>query len=187
MIAATITDLPLRGLRLIHRNQIADSRGYFFRLFCAQELAEVGWHKSIAQVNHTYTAKCGTIRGMHYQIPPYAEMKLVSCIHGEVFDVAIDLRANSSTYLQSHKQILSAANCSALLIPEGFAHGFQTLSNDCELIYMHTARYNSQAEAGLRFNDPLLAISWPAPITTISVRDESHPLLTNSFKGIKLS
>ena len=185
MSATTITDLPLSGLRLIERRHLGDSRGFLSRLFCAQELAGAGWHKSIAQVNHTYTAKRGTIRGMHYQMPPYDEMKLVSCIRGEVCDVAIDLRSYSPTYLQSYMQTLSAANCCALLIPEGFAHGFQAQTNDCELIYLHTASYNPQAAAGLRFNDPLLAISWPTPISIISSRDKSHPLLENTFKGIK--
>jgi dTDP-4-dehydrorhamnose 3,5-epimerase len=122
---------------------------------------------------------------MHYQTAPNAEMKLVSCIRGEVWDVAIDLRANSPTFLQPHVQTLSSDNCCALLIPEGFAHGFQAQSDDCELIYLHTASHNPKAEAGLRFNDPCLSISWPIPVTTISVRDQSHPLLTKHFRGLK--
>jgi dTDP-4-dehydrorhamnose 3,5-epimerase len=182
----TVTNLSLNGLKLIERQCIVDSRGFLSRLFCAEELAVAGWHKPIAQINHTYTAKRGTVRGMHYQMATHAEMKLVSCIRGEVWDVVIDLRSNSPTFMQSHAQTLSAKNYYAMLIPEGFAHGFQTQTEDCELVYLHTTGYYPQAEAGLRFNDPRLNIKWPIPINEISARDNSHPLLTNQFKGIKV-
>jgi dTDP-4-dehydrorhamnose 3,5-epimerase len=123
---------------------------------------------------------------MHYQMAPYAEMMLVSCIRGEVWDVAIDLRPDSPTFLQWQAQTLSAENCCAMLIPEGFAHGFQAQTDDCELIYLHTVGYSPQAEAGLRFNDPRLAIAWPIPIREISARDQSHPLLTTQFRGVNV-
>ena len=178
--------LPLAGLKLIERQQISDARGSLSRLFCSEELAVAGLRKPIAQINHTYTDKRGTLRGMHYQTAPVAEMKLVSCIRGEVWDVAIDLRINSPTFLQSHAQRLSADNCCALLIPEGFAHGFQAQTDECELIYLHTASYSPQAEAGLRFVDPRLAINWPIAVSEISSRDKSHPLLTNNFTGINV-
>ncbi len=181
-----VTGLSLTGLKLIQRQRLGDARGSLSRLFCAEELAVAGWHKPIAQINHTRTAQRGTIRGMHYQMAPHAEMKLVSCIRGEVWDVAIDLRSNSPTFLQSQAQTLSADNCCAMLIPEGFAHGFQAQTDDCELIYLHTAGYSPQAEAGLRFNDPRLAITWPIPVSEISARDQSHLLLTTQFRGINV-
>jgi len=181
-----VTSLPPAGLKLIERQRPSDARGFLSRIFCAEELAFTGLHKPIVQINHTYTRKRGTLRGMHYQTAPNAEMKLVSCIRGEVWDVAIDLRTNSPTFLQSYAQKLSADNCCALLIPEGFAHGFQSQCDDCELIYLHTSSYSPQAELGLRFNDPLLAIPWPIPVIEISSRDQSHPLLTEYFSGINV-
>ena len=186
MTRFTITDLSLAGLKLIERQRFGDARGYLSRLFCADELASAGWHKLVAQINHTRTARRGTVRGIHYQTPPHAEMKVVTCIRGEVWDVAVDLRAHSPTFLQWQAQILSAENAHSLLIPEGFGHGFQTLVDDCELLYMHTEAYAPQAECAVRFDDPRPAISWPLPVAEISVRDQSHSLLTTQFNGIKL-
>lgn len=180
----TITDLPLAGLKLIARQRLGDARGFLSRLFCADELAAAGWHKPIAQINHTRTALRGSIRGMHYQMPPHAEMKLVSCIRGEVWDVAVDLRANSPTFLQWHAQTLSADNGQAMLIPEGIAHGFQTITDDVEMLYLHSVAYTPAAEAALRFDDPCLGITWPLPMTEISARDQVHALLSPAFKGI---
>lgn len=182
----TITDLCLPGLKIIERQCISDTRGFLSRLFCANELAVAGWHKPICQINHSLTEKRGTVRGFHYQMATHTEMKLVTCIRGEVWDVVIDLRSDSPTFLQSHAQTLSARNCNAVLIPEGFAHGFQAQTEDSELVYFHTAGYCPQSEAGLRFDDPLLAVKWPIPAGEISVRDQSHPYLTTQFKGIKL-
>ena len=179
-----VTDLSLNGLKLIERKCLGDARGFLSRIFCAEELAIAGWRKHISQINHTLTAKRGTVRGMHYQKSTHAEMKLVTCIRGEVWDVSIDLRPNSPTFLRSHTQTLSADNCSAILIPEGFAHGFQAQTDDCELIYLHTVVHNPQAEAGLRYDDPSLAISWPISVSEISDRDQSHPLLSVQFRGV---
>lgn len=182
----TITDLPMSGLKLIERQRLGDARGFLSRLFCSDELAVIGWQKSIVQINHTRTSQLGTIRGLHYQTPPHAEMKLISCIRGKVWDVAVDLRANSPTFLQSHAQTLSGENGHALLIPEGFAHGFQALSDDSELLYMHTEAYSPKAEAGLRFDDKRLGIKWPLPVTEISERDRGHSLIISKFNGIQL-
>ena len=182
----TVTSLSLSGLRCITRQRLGDSRGFLSRLFCSEELAAAGWQRPIAQINHTLTAQPGTIRGLHFQNPPHAEMKLVSCIRGEVWDVAVDLRTNSPTYLQWHAEVLSAENGRALLIPEGFAHGFQTLTENCELLYLHSAAYAQGAEGGLRFNDPQLNITWPGPVAEISARDQAHPFLTPDFKGLDL-
>ena len=186
MTRFTTTDLPLTGLKLIERQRLGDDRGFLSRLFCSDELAVAGWQKSIAQINHTFTSQRGTVRGLHYQTPPHAEMKLVSCIRGEVWDVAVDLRSNSPTFMQWYAQTLSEENGYALLIPEGFAHGFQTLKNDCELLYLHSEVYVPQAETGLRFNDERLAITWPLTAAEISARDLTHPFLTSKFNGIKL-
>jgi dTDP-4-dehydrorhamnose 3,5-epimerase len=182
----TVTALPMAGLKLIERQRLGDSRGFLSRLFCARELAATGWHKPIAQINHTHTAQRGTVRGMHYQQPPYAEMKLVTCIQGEVWDVAIDLRAGSPTFLHWHAELLSADNQYAMLIPEGFAHGFQTLSDHVALLYCHTVPHNSAAEAALNAQDPRLAIQWPITITELSVRDTNHPLIDTQFTGVSL-
>lgn len=180
----TITDLALPGLKLVARQRLGDARGFLSRLFCVDELAAAGWHKPIAQINHTRTALRGSVRGMHYQMPPHAEMKLVSCIRGEVWDVAVDLRANSPTFLQWHAQTLSADNGHAMLIPEGFAHGFQTITDDVEMLYLHSVAYNPTAEAALRFDEPRLRITWPLAVTEISARDRAHALLPPAFEGI---
>lgn len=179
-----VTDLPLSGLKLIQRQRLGDSRGHLSRLFCAEELAAAGWVKQIAQINHTYTAKCGTVRGMHYQCPPHAEMKLVTCLRGEVWDIAVDIRAGSTTFLHWHAERLSADKGCALLIPEGFAHGFQSITDAAELIYCHSTAHDAVAEAGLNPQDTRLAIDWPLPVTDLSERDRRHPLLADSFLGI---
>jgi len=179
-----VTSLPIGGLKLIERTVLGDSRGHFARLFCAEELSTAGWIKPIAQINHTYTLKKGTVRGMHYQRSPYSEMKLVTCIRGELLDVAVDLRNDSDTYLQYHSELLSAENGKALLIPEGFAHGFQALTDDIELIYCHSMFYNAEAEAGISPWDKRLNIEWPLPITEISDRDQNHPLIDQCFNGL---
>ena len=182
----SISDTLIAGLRIIERKPLSDSRGFLARIFCADELKKVGWKKPIAQINQTLTKKRGTVRGIHFQNAPHAEMKLVSCLQGEIWDVAIDLRKNSPTFLHYHSEKLSAENCRALLIPEGFAHGFQTLTDDCELLYLHSAFYTRDAEAGIRPNDPYLGISWPLDFFEISRRDAEHPLLNDQFIGIEL-
>jgi dTDP-4-dehydrorhamnose 3,5-epimerase len=175
----------LAGLKLVERQRLGDSRGFLSRLFCAEELAAAGWLKPVAQINHTYTARQGTVRGMHFQLPPHAEMKLVSCVRGEVWDVAVDLRAASSTFLQWHAERLSADNNRALLIPEGYAHGFQALTADVELLYCHSAAYASAAERGLHPLDARLGIVWPLPVTEISARDAAHPPIEAGFEGVR--
>jgi dTDP-4-dehydrorhamnose 3,5-epimerase len=176
---------PIAGLTLVQRLRLEDSRGFLSRFYCADEFKVTGVHQSIAQINHTLTRSRGAVRGMHFQLPPHAETKVVSCLHGEVFDVAVDLRKNSPTFLQWHGALLSAENQRSLLIPEGFAHGFQALTDDCELIYLHTAAYQPAAEGAVNANDPRLAISWPLEITEMSDRDCAHPLLVAEFEGFE--
>lgn len=170
----------------MERQRLGDHRGFLARLFCAGELAEAGWTRPITQINHTMTARKGTVRGLHFQHPPQAEMKLVSCIRGEVWDVAVDLRAESPGFLAWHAERLSAENGRALLIPEGFAHGFQALTDEAELLYCHSAAYAPEAEGGLNPLDPRLAIAWPLEIADMSERDRAHPLLDAGFAGVRL-
>ncbi len=166
--------LTLSGLFRVSRTSRADDRGSFSRLWSSDSLSEHGFPNGPVQVNHSISHQRGTVRGLHYQRPPYMETRLVSCIRGEIFDVAVDLRPESATYLKWHAELLSAANGHALLVPEGFAHGFQTLTDNCEIVYCHSKSYTPESEAGLAFDDPLLAIAWPLPATFISERDRSH-------------
>lgn len=181
-----IHNTPLAGLKVVERQQIGDSRGFLSRLFCASELAAAGWTDPVKQINHTLTQKRGTVRGMHFQLPPHAEMKLVSCIKGAVLDVVVDVRAGSPTFLQWHAEELSTSNCRALMIPQGFAHGFQTLEDNCELIYLHSAAYAADAEAGLNALDARLAITWPLAVAERSARDVQHAMLNPQFTGVAL-
>jgi dTDP-4-dehydrorhamnose 3,5-epimerase len=181
-----ILDTPLQGLKLIQRNPIGDHRGYLERMFCGGELQPLIPGRCIVQINHTLTSKRGTVRGLHFQYPPDADTKIVSCLRGEVFDVAVDLRQGSPTFLHWHAEILSANNHRTLLIPEGFAHGFQTLIENCELLYFHTAAYQPGAEGGLNVEDPRLNIQWPEAVIELSSRDAGHPLVTEDFAGVKI-
>ena len=181
-----ITDLPLTGLKLVERFRLSDKRGFLTRMFCTEELAEAGWKTEISQINHSYTSCRGTVRGLHFQHPPYAEKKLVNCIKGRIWDVAVDLRVDSETFLSWHAEELSAENNRALLIPEGFAHGFQALTDDVELMYCSSKAYHPEAEAGVDPRDPRLAIEWPLEITVLSDRDGNHPLIDNDFAGVSL-
>ena len=182
----TFFDTPLAHLKIIERQRLEDARGFLSRLFCSDDFAIAGWHKPIAQINQTRTQKQGTVRGLHFQHAPYGEMKLVTCLRGAVWDVAVDLRGESATFLQWYGLELSATNCRALLIPEGFAHGFQTLVEDSELFYLHSTAYAPGAEAGLNPIDPRLSIAWPLPVAELSDRDAKHLMLDDQFKGIRL-
>jgi dTDP-4-dehydrorhamnose 3,5-epimerase len=181
-----VRDTPLGGVCVLHRHPVGDNRGFLERLFCDEELKPLIGERRIRQVNLTMTARRGTIRGMHFQYPPSAEMKFVTCISGSIFDVAVDLRRNSPTFLRWHGEVLSDDSHSALVIPEGCAHGFQTLTDDCEILYLHTAPYAAAAEAGVHPRDPRLAIAWPETVTELSARDNSHAMLRDDFEGMVL-
>lgn len=180
----TVSDTAIAGVRVVERTALGDARGSLTRLFCARELQQAGWPDPIAQINHSRTTARGSIRGLHYQRPPAAERKLVNCIRGEVFDVVVDLRRGSPTFLRWHGELLSAGNGRALLIPQGCAHGFQSLCDEAELIYLHSAFYAPELESGISPFDPRLAIAWPLPVTAISDRDAGHPPLSPAFDGI---
>jgi dTDP-4-dehydrorhamnose 3,5-epimerase len=179
-----VSDTSLQGLKLIQRKPSSDSRGYLERMFCSDELKELIPGKNILQINHAFTAKCGSVRGLHFQYSPDTEAKFVSCLRGEVFDVAVDLRRGSPSFLCWHAEILNSKNHKTFLIPEGFAHGFQTLTRDCEILYFHTAHYRPASEGGVNATDPKLAIQWPMTITEQSDRDIAHPMLNQDFKGL---
>jgi dTDP-4-dehydrorhamnose 3,5-epimerase len=175
---------PLSGVCLVRRSRQEDARGFLSRIFCADELAAVGWQGPIAQINQTVTTNKGTVRGMHFQHPPYAEWKLVSCLGGRVWDVAVDLRCGSATFLQWHAECLDAEEGTALLIPAGFAHGFQALSDNAELLYCHSHAFAPEAQGGLNPTDPRLSIRWPLGISHMSDRDAQAPLISSSFPGV---
>lgn len=179
-----IADLPLKGLHLIERVPIGDQRGYLERLFCTDVLAQKGLNTSVAQINRTLTHRAGTVRGLHFQYPPHSEVKLVSCLRGTVFDVAVDLRANSTTFLQWHAEILSAEKHKSLYIPVGFAHGFQTLEDECEMLYLHSAAYSAASEGGISPLEPRIGIEWPGAFVEISSRDRGHRPLPADFHGL---
>lgn len=179
-----IHDTPIPGLRLVQRDLVGDERGFLDKLYDADALGGLLPGRVIAQVNFTRTRHAGTVRGLHFQHPPHAECKLVSCLRGEVYDVAVDLRRGSPTFLRWHAERLGADNRRSLLIPEGFAHGFQALEADCDLLYLHTASHVPEAEGGLHPQDPRLAIRWPLPVALLSSRDAGHALLDDGFAGV---
>ena len=178
------TPTLLAGSYVIDLEPKSDERGWFARYYCKGEFNKIGHTKEWVQLNHSVTNKKGSVRGMHFQVHPYKEIKMLRCIAGSVYDVIIDLRKDSDTFLKWTGVELSAANKKMLYIPEGFAHGFQCLEDNCELIYHHSAFYQPGAEAGIRYNDPLINIKWLLPLTIISPRDEEHHFLNENFKGI---
>ncbi|MBW7875150.1 MAG: dTDP-4-dehydrorhamnose 3,5-epimerase family protein [Candidatus Cloacimonetes bacterium] len=181
-----VTKTPLDGLLVLHKKPLCDDRGHLSRLFCQRNFFELGLEFPIVQINHTLTKQSGTVRGMHYQNPPYAEKKLVQCIRGSIWDVAVDLRSDSESFLQWFALELCPDNQQCLYIPEGFAHGFQTLEDNSELLYFHSEFYVQNAEGGLNPLDDRLDISWPLPVVGLSERDKNHPLLSDKFKGVCL-
>ena len=181
-----IVGTPLSGLFTVAHEPFADNRGLFERFFCAGELAAILGQRQIVAINHSRTTTVGAVRGLHYQRPPQAEMKLVRCLQGSVFDVAVDIRAGSPTFLQHHGVVLSGQNGRMLVIPEGFAHGFQVLEPNSELLYLHTAAYVPEAEGGLACDDPALAVPWPLAVADLSRRDREHPPIGPDFTGISV-
>lgn len=172
-----ICSLPLSEAALIKTTAVGDHRGAFARFFCLKELSSVIGTRQIVNVNHSYTHRAGVIRGLHFQRHPHQEMKFVRCLKGAVYDVIVDMRQDSPTYLQWHSQVLESKKMDMICVPEGFAHGFQSLEDDSEVIYLATAYYAADAEGGLRYDDPTLNIPWPMKVTGISDKDASHPFL----------
>jgi len=179
-------ETSLTGSFVIDIDCMEDERGWFARTYCKNEFKQIGFTDEWVQLNHSYTKNKGAVRGIHFQKFPFMEIKLVRCIAGKVMDVIIDLRENSTTFLQHCQVELSAQNKKMIFIPHGFAHGFQCLDNDCELLYHHSEYYKPGFEGGIRYNDPLVNINWSEHISDISDRDLTHPLLDNNFKGLKI-
>ena len=177
-----ITELGL-GVKGVKRLALGDARGSLTRLFCAQDFVACGWNKPVAQVNWVENKSRGTLRGLHYQVAPHAEDKLLFCMNGEIHDVVVDVRRGSHSLLQNVAINLSAARSEGLLIPAGFAHGYQCLSDDVKLLYFHSAFHAPSDERGLNPLDPKLNIAWPMPIKNLSERDQSHALTNAIFEG----
>lgn len=175
----------LQDVWRVSRKPIGDDRGFFSRLYCAQEFAAIGLAKPLAQINHSFSRQRGTIRGLHFQYPPHAESKVVTCLAGCIFDVAVDLRRGSPSFLHWFGTELSADNQESLVIPPGFAHGFQTLSDDAEIVYLVTAAYSAQAESGVNPFDPAVGIRWPETVSEISQRDAQREMLNpTEYAGV---
>lgn len=176
---------PIPSLRVLERAQLGDARGFLERIYDAGDAAAYPGSGHVAQVNRTVTLRKGVVRGMHFQRPPYSESKLVHCVRGAVFDVAVDLRVGSPTFLRWHGEILSDANRRCLWIPEGFAHGFQTLEDECEMLYVHSQAYQPDHEDGLHPCDPRIGITWPLNIIQMSDRDQRHSMIDEHFEGVR--
>jgi dTDP-4-dehydrorhamnose 3,5-epimerase len=162
---------------LIELEKRGDARGFFARTMCRHEFAAHGLDTEYVQQNTSFSVQAGTIRGMHYQLPPYTEAKLVRCIAGEIVDIIVDLRRQSPTFMKHEKFVLNDRNRLQLYVPQGFAHSFQAISNNVEVSYLVSAIYTPGAEGGLRYSDPRLGIEWPLPVSVISDKDALWPLL----------
>lgn len=174
----------LKGAFLLEETPLKDERGMFTRVFCKKDFTKIGHTKEFVQFNHSFNFKKGTIRGMHFQRKPHSEIKLIRCIAGSVFDVIIDLRENSPTFLKWLGLIISKENRKMIYIPEGFAHGFQTLEDSSELIYHHTEYHTPSSEGRINPFDKTICIKWPVEISIYSEMDKNAPHLDEKFKGI---
>jgi dTDP-4-dehydrorhamnose 3,5-epimerase len=174
-IPVIFSETPLKGVFIVDLERREDSRGFFARTWCEQEAAAHGLNTRVAQCNVSFTHRKGALRGMHFQLPPHQEARLVRCTMGSIQDTIIDLRADSPTFMQHWSAVLSTGNRRALYIPEGFAHGFQTLEDDTEVLYQMSAAYVPEASTGVRWNDAAFRIFWPLAVTDMSERDRSFP------------
>jgi len=172
-------ETKLKGAFFIEIEPIEDERGFFARSFCVREFSGRGLNPRIVQTNISFNKKKGTIRGMHYQAAPHAEAKVVLCLKGAIYDVIIDLRPESLTYKQWISEELSAENHKMLYIPEGFAHGFQTLEDNNEVFYLMSEFYHPESARGVRFDDPIFGIKWPLEHSTVSEKDRAYPLFVD--------
>ncbi len=166
---------PLMGAYLIDLEKNEDERGFFARTFCANEFEKWGLVSHFVQANSSLSRQKGTLRGMHYQLSPFAEAKIVKCIKGSLYDVILDLREGSPSFGYSFGAALSAENRTMMYVPEGVAHGFLTLEPDTEIFYFVSSLYSPEYERGVRWNDPQFAIAWPETPQVISERDQTHP------------
>ncbi len=181
-----ISRLEIAGAAVVETTPFLDQRGSFARLCCQRELDEIIGHRKIVQINASMTKAVGAVRGLHFQRPPKAEMKLVRCVRGAVWDVLVDLRRDSPTFKKWHAEELSPGNAKMMVIPEGCAHGFQVLSPDSEMLYLHTEFYSPEFGGRVRFDDPQLRIRWPLEVTELSEADKDGPQLPADYRGLLL-
>ena len=177
---------PLEGAYLIELEKRGDERGFFARFFCEKEFESAGLEKNFIQINNSESAKKGTLRGLHYQLPPASEVKVIRAIKGSLYDVIVDIRAGSSTFGRWFGAELNDHNRLMMYVPRGFAHGFITLTDDVEAFYLVSAFYSPENERGLRFNDPNINIKWPLEPTEVSDKDRNWPLFNIDFHGCEL-
>lgn len=177
---------PLVGAYTIDVQPFQDNRGFFTRTFCENEFAQHNLVQHFVQANHSGTSSKGVIRGMHFQHLPHCEVKLVKCVQGAIYDVIVDVRKESSTFLQWFATDLTSENKRMMYVPAGFAHGFQALSEYSEIVYMVSNFYNKESEGGVRYNDPTVNIKWPLPVSLISEKDINIPLVDSTFKGVNV-
>ena len=171
----------INGAYLIELEKIEDERGFFARTWDSQLFKEFGLNNNINQCSISLTKKKGTIRGIHFQISPHEESKLVRCVQGKIFDVIVDLRSNSETFLQWYGVELSAENANSIYVPEGVAHGFQTLEDDSVMLYQISEFFHENSTRGIKWDDPKLSIVWPLKKTVISNRDNNLPYLKDDL------
>lgn len=181
------TETPILDLYVLKRRVFHDPRGYFFRLFCQDELEAIGLSKPFVQINVSHTKTKFTTRGFHFQYPPHTETKIVTCTRGEVYDIAIDLRRNSPTFMHWYGITLSEKNNLSFYIPDGFAHGFQSMTDNSDLLYMHTHQYCKESEGGLNVLDPLVGVKWPNAPENLSSKDLSFSYINTDFKGLSIT
>jgi dTDP-4-dehydrorhamnose 3,5-epimerase len=182
----TFESTPIGGLTLASREVFSDARGSFSRLFGSEEFSQP-CDISIVQINHSVTRAAGSVRGMHFQFLPHDETKIVTCLFGEVFDVAVDLRAASPTFLHWHGVNLNGDSLKSFVIPPGVAHGFQVLSEEARLVYFHSKSYQPKSEGRVHPLDPAVKIAWPLPVINLSARDSTAPFLPPDYVGIQVS
>ncbi|MEF2232204.1 MAG: dTDP-4-dehydrorhamnose 3,5-epimerase family protein [Pseudodesulfovibrio sp.] len=178
--------LPLAGAHVIIPEPRGDERGWFGRFYCDEALSAIGHVGPIRQINRSVTERAGTVRGLHFQRPPFAEVKIVSCLRGAIQDVIVDIRRNSPTFLRWTGRVLSGENREMLYVPAGFAHGFQALEDGVEIQYLVTQPYSPGHEGGLRFDDPVLGVGWTLAATAVSAKDRAHALITDEFQGVDI-
>ena len=181
-----ITRLEIPGAAVVEAIPFLDQRGSFARLYCERELSDILGNRKIVQINASMTKTVGAVRGLHFQHSPKAEMKLVRCIRGLVFDVLVDLRRESPTFKKWHAEEMSPENAKMMVIPEGCAHGFQVLFPDSEMLYLHTEFYSPEAGGRIRFDEPQFGITWPLEVTELSDVDKNEPQLPADYKGLLL-
>lgn len=178
MAGLKFKELPLKGAYIINLDKMEDERGFFARYWCKNEFEECGLDTNLVQINNSMNRSKGTLRGLHYQCQPKSETKIVRCIHGSIWDVIVDIRAGSPSFGKWYGEELNDKNRTMMYVPHGFAHGFQTLTDNVELLYLHSQFYSQEHEHGLLYSDKSVNIEWPLPVSVISERDKSHSMLS---------